>query len=238
MSNQMQKSQVYQDGKTGDMGLNGQPTVGVNIQGVIVSGYLTPQISQDGDNWTNIPVLDVAGVAHATITAAGSYRADVNGYVTFRLNPTSIVTTNLTIQYFTFPQPMFTQSVEAIPMQTSETLTLTGCTTAPTSAAKSNTQGNQVSLEIPAVTATSNSTACTLTGLSAPLWPATAQTVPVNGIEDNGVVYAAGVAVIGTNGVITLKFNPTAILAPTATFTNTGTKGWTLPLTLNYLISP
>ena len=109
MSNQMQKSQVYQDGKTGDMGLNGQPTVSVNIQGVIASGSLIPQVSLDGDNWYNISMSDNAGNVVSSIIAAGIFRADVNGYVGFRLIGSSLVTTNLTIQYFTFPEPMLTE---------------------------------------------------------------------------------------------------------------------------------
>jgi len=118
------------------------------------------------------------------------------------------------------------------------TLTLTGCTTSPTVTAVWNRVGHIVTLQIPAVTATSNTTACTLTGLSANARPLTQQEINVNGVEDNGIVYASGVVQIAASGTITLLFNATAILAPTATFTNSGVKGWTRALTLSYQAAP
>lgn len=98
------------------------------------------------------------------------------------------------------------------------TATLTGCTTSPTGTVYYVRQGKQVTLNVPAISGTSNTTAATLTGLPATLYPARAETVLAR-ITDNGTT-TVGLAVIGTDGTITLYASAAA-----AAFTNSGTKG-------------
>ncbi len=107
-----------------------------------------------------------------------------------------------------------------------DTLTLTGCTTSPTGAVKAVKQRNQVTLTLPQITGTSNSSAATLTGLSTGLRPATAQTVGLR-ITDAGTT-AFGLGVVNPDGTITLQTG-----AGGGAFTNSGTKG-VQPFTFTY----
>jgi hypothetical protein len=108
------------------------------------------------------------------------------------------------------------------------TLSLTGCTTVPTGMAHIARQGADVTIRIPAISATSNTTAATLTGLPAELWPARDQSVVCrvqNGAS--GIVMGLFQIAAGT-GVITLSADLGGGL-----FLNVGTKG--IPLqTLTY----
>jgi len=97
--------------------------------------------------------------------------------------------------------------------------TLTGCTTSPTGTITTKRHGRLVSLDIPNINATSNSTGCTVTGMPAALFPATAQ-VCIARYRDNGAD-KVGLAQIGTGGVITL-FDQAG---NSAIFTATGNKG-------------
>jgi len=95
--------------------------------------------------------------------------------------------------------------------------TLTGCTTTPTGTVKYTRNGKFVTLSIPQISGTSNSTAATITGAPTSIAPATAKRCLVR-VQDNGTA-ALGVADIGTGGVITLFLGATA-----AVFTGSGTK--------------
>jgi hypothetical protein len=108
----------------------------------------------------------------------------------------------------------------SVPQQTSTfTLTLTGCTTSPTGTARVVVIGRMILIYIPEISATSNTTACTATGIPAVYRPARNQVVGAN-YRDNGN-YANGLAQVDTSGVITL-FNS----ARSSTFfTASGTKG-------------
>lgn len=97
------------------------------------------------------------------------------------------------------------------------TASLTGCTTVPTGVVGASTAGDIVTLHLPQITGTSNSTAATVTGLPALLRPLTSQ--PGLGVcYDNGTAVISAVR-IETTGVITL------LNGLSATFTNVGTKG-------------
>lgn len=98
------------------------------------------------------------------------------------------------------------------------TLTLTGCTTSPSGTARFVQQGKLVTLYIPAITATSNTTAASLTGLPAGLWPARAQTVLCI-VQDNGT-RTTGLLTFGTGGAMDFGKDVGG-----AVFTNSGTKG-------------
>ncbi len=117
--------------------------------------------------------------------------------------------------------------------------TITGMTTVPTATVKWSHVGPRATVQIPAQTGTSNSTACTIKTLPASIRPTTAQEVIVTGVEDAGIVYAVGTAQIATSGVITLTFAASDTSAVTATFTNSATtKGWTRTLTFTYQVAP
>lgn len=96
------------------------------------------------------------------------------------------------------------------------TATLTGCTTSPTGTVTWTKQGKRVRLNIPDITGTSNTTAATLTGMPASLFPSTARNCA--GIcRDNGSEKFSPIT-IQTNGTITLN-------NAFAAFTSSGTKG-------------
>lgn len=100
------------------------------------------------------------------------------------------------------------------------TATLTGCTTSPTTSVVWSRTGNVVVLNIQSVSATSNTTACTLTGLPAALQPARAHRCAAM-IIDTGTA-AMGLVDVHISGTITLFAG--AALSATG-FTNSGTKG-------------
>jgi len=102
------------------------------------------------------------------------------------------------------------------------TITLTGVTDVTTGTARYSHVGYMVTLYIPALNDTSNSTACTLTGMPAGIRPAQVQVI---GIPDvmNADNHYTGEGSIATTGTITLKFKASAAVAFTSTFTNSAT---------------
>jgi hypothetical protein len=109
------------------------------------------------------------------------------------------------------------------------TATATGMTTAPTGTATVVRAGNNITLEIPAITGTSNATTFTLTGGPTTMRPGATRTV-VALTQDNAGAVTTGTAQIGTDGVITLFKD----VAGTA-FTNSGTKS-TAVINVSYVI--
>lgn len=94
---------------------------------------------------------------------------------------------------------------------------LTGCTTGPTANVAVYQQGNAITLEfLTVLTATSNTNACTITGLPAKYWPAS-DTIGVMMVTDNGTDAARPCLVSASTGVITLGAG--------FTFTTSGVKG-------------
>lgn len=100
----------------------------------------------------------------------------------------------------------------------SYTGSLTGCTTVPTGTIRQEKVDEMVTIQIPAIEATSNATTATITGMNAAMRPARTQTVIVP-VKDNGTV-SVGLAQIGTDGVITLQLGIGG-----GSFTGSGTKG-------------
>jgi hypothetical protein len=97
-------------------------------------------------------------------------------------------------------------------------LTLTGCTTSPTGTARAIRQGSQVTMYLPVITGTSNTTAATLTGLPAALAPVRTQTV-IARVVDAGST-APSMIEIDAAGLMTLRKDVGG-----GSFTNTGAKG-------------
>lgn len=114
-------------------------------------------------------------------------------------------------------------------MTGSFTGTLTGCTTSPTGALDWSLSGDQVTLKVPAITGTSNSTAATITGMPDEIKPAATQEL-LGCVVDNGVTAAAKIG-ISTAGVISLYKGPG--VGSLSTFTASGTKG-TESFTITY----
>lgn len=86
------------------------------------------------------------------------------------------------------------------------TATLTGCTTSPTVNVAIHQQGDEIILDfLGQITAVSNTTAATLTGLPAKYWPA-ADTIGQVEIQNNSVNGIGPVQVAAATGVITLNF--------------------------------
>jgi hypothetical protein len=99
--------------------------------------------------------------------------------------------------------------------------TLTGCTTSPTGTILYSINGDIVTLHVPAITGTSNTTAATITGLPNAICPVATRIVP-GIISDNGIE-KIGLWSISSAGTITL-YNASGGALST-TFTNSGTKG-------------
>jgi hypothetical protein len=88
----------------------------------------------------------------------------------------------------------------------------------PTGTVEYRTQGDIVVLEIPVITATSNSTSCTITGVPAAIRPTESQAIMNVVTKDNGVE-AFSRMFVETDGTITLHYGLAAV------FTGSGTKG-------------
>ena len=103
------------------------------------------------------------------------------------------------------------------------TATLTGCTTSPTQTVSYVKNGKSVVLRMSTLSATSNTTACTITGMPSHLWPATGSNICVESVMDNSLEHP-GLVAISAAGVWLLYFY-SALTTQTNTFTNVGTKG-------------
>lgn len=114
------------------------------------------------------------------------------------------------------------------------TATLTGVTTTVTGTARYVRVGKSVTLYIPALTGTSNSTACTITGIPASIALNRQQTFPGARISDNSTDYMGYLLANST----TINFvRWTAINTIVAfTFTNSGTKGLAEALNVSYTL--
>lgn len=107
----------------------------------------------------------------------------------------------------------------------SYTGTLTGCTTSPTGSISYVKQGKTVTLNMAVISATSNTTSATVTGMPVEIRPS-AQRVLTMWTTDNGTEKVSR-CVIETSGVITLGNGASG------TFTNSGVKGVS-SLTVSY----
>jgi hypothetical protein len=112
-----------------------------------------------------------------------------------------------------------TTSIVSILEDQATTLTLTGCTTSPTGDITWTMNRNVVTLYLPTIQGTSNTTAATLTTLPAFIRPQATRNFPWRITDNSATVH--GLISIGTNGVITL----TNSLAGGGAMTNGGTKG-------------
>lgn len=113
------------------------------------------------------------------------------------------------------------------------TATLTGVTTSVTGTARYTLNGKTVSLDMVNLLGTSNSTACTITGVPATIRPARNKDFSVNEIQDNGNKYP-GMLRLASSGTFTLFFLTTVPGALGSTFTNANQKGLGMDTALAY----
>lgn len=105
------------------------------------------------------------------------------------------------------------------------TATLTGCTTSPTAECAYQRVGNIVTIRIPYLVGTSNTNACSITGVPASLNPtfsAGQNAATIGAVLDNGA-YVSAVFFPGTSGVITIS--ATLDDSDVVGFTTSGVKG-------------
>jgi hypothetical protein len=131
--------------------------------------------------------------------------------------------------------------VDMTPDKGTFTGTITGCTTTPTQTFNWVRTGNLVMVTLSvglSLTATSNSTGCTITGLPAAIQPATTETVVVvSQLEDNSTTSLLGTVLIQpTSGVITLAKYTSGAFSTTG-FTGSGTKGVTAGFSFSYMLA-
>lgn len=116
--------------------------------------------------------------------------------------------------------------------------TLTGCTTSPTATFNYSRNGVIMCIDCSAgLTATSNTTSMTVTGMPASLTPARTQVVRCY-VTDNSTVKGARCTISGTTLTFDLEQVVGAVIVPTAAFfTNTGTKGVTAGLSIRFALT-
>lgn len=112
------------------------------------------------------------------------------------------------------------------------TVTLTGVTTTVTGTAYYSMQNNSVILDIPILSGTSNTTACTITGIPSALQPVSNKAwVVITEDSSSGAVGLASLA--GGSGTITLFKGTT----PSPTFTGSGAKGLSSGMSVSYTLN-
>ena len=92
--------------------------------------------------------------------------------------------------------------------QSTYTATLTGCTTSPTVTATVTIVGRLVTINIPGLSATSNSTAKTITGMPAQFRPSNQQRGFFAQVTNNGLPSVAGSVFIEASGTIDVFAGP------------------------------
>lgn len=197
---------IYVLGTVNQLSINANIIQGAHDGAAIRLGGLTCDVCYVGGNVISQTVTtDIAVyVPSSTITSFGVWSNPTNSTSPFVQSASTL----------TFSAPGTSNTGTFI-------ATLTGCTTSPTATVTWAIAGNVVTLTLPSLSATSNTTACTLTGLPASLQPATNSfSCPIsaqnNGAYSNNVT--AGIT--AASGTITLAFNGSS-----TGWTNVGTKG-------------
>jgi hypothetical protein len=115
------------------------------------------------------------------------------------------------------------------------TFTITGCTTSPTGTGRYVKHGNLVVLFIPTITATSNATTLTFTGLPAAIQLARTQywPIPTRCMLDNGLRTTDNrIFMVASSGTVTFQ-----IAASSSGWTNSGSKGVSEEFVVSYLLT-
>jgi hypothetical protein len=109
------------------------------------------------------------------------------------------------------------------------TFTATGMTTSPTGTASYTQVGKIVTLIIPDISGTSNSTGFTFTGLPSSIQPVSTQALKLSFALDNSVLVGTSYAVVTASGTVTFNMSTT-----TAAWTAAGSKGFNNVQTVTY----
>lgn len=156
-----------------------------------------------------------AATFDSTCEMTGNFVRNVSGSFT---TPFTNVTWNGVQRDNTFLSG--TTPVDFTPGMADFTATLTGVTAATTGTARYWRNGNQVTLKVPQLLGTSNTTSCTITGLPSAIQPANTQQYFIVSVQDNSTDAAGMVSV--ASGTVTLYRAPNAAASA---FTNSGGKG-------------
>jgi hypothetical protein len=194
-----------------------------NVYNVNILGTIN-YIADVAITTTNRTLVSCSGNITLANDVTAFFNAELrNGYSTFQVqNGTKSATINTNVNYVLAPQPYnFSQLSAGYNLATtrvlSATLTATGMTTSPTGTLYYSKVGNLVTLTIPTISGTSNSTAMTLTGLPAALIPSVQQLCLIR-TTDNGT-RSVGLIVFNTDGTVVLYASINA-----SSFTASGTK--------------
>ena len=114
------------------------------------------------------------------------------------------------------------------------TVTLSGCTASITGTARYTVYAGMVTLYIPALSGTSNTTTAVLSGLPAAIDPVRAQHILIPQVTNNSTKYLLAKAVVNTDLTIDLYASTAVTTDYSATFANSGTKGLEYPTTITY----
>lgn len=147
---------------------------------------------------------------------------DSSGAGTITDNDCSTLTLTLTTpSNYTLSNPKVSGALTRLAGELKNTFTgtLTGCTTSPTGTLRYTMRGNEVTLYVPSITGTSNTTACTITGLPSLIQPTRTQDV-LGRAQDNSANGICGYRFTASSGTIDMFFGPAL-----AGWTAAGTKG-------------
>lgn len=123
----------------------------------------------------------------------------------------------------------YTTSTLKYYMEGTTTVTLSGITTVVTGTAKWTRIGNKVTLRLPALSGTSNTGSCAMTGLPAFITPSTNQSFWAH-VRDNGVS-SFGQAIVASTGQVDFYHN-----AGFSAWTSSGTKSIPYEFTITYIV--
>lgn len=172
-----------------------------------------------GANTSTAPTFSPNGLTARAITEAGGSALELGAI--YAANYECFVRYNLANTRWELLNPFPTQN-------SSFTASLTGCTAGVTGTVVWYKTGSSVTAYIPALTGTSNTTACTITGLPAAITPATTHTGLVGITQDNSATPVVSRLDITSGGVITLYSGQST------TFTNANVKGLPAGATLTW----
>jgi hypothetical protein len=214
------------------IGTGANVSAGVTLGDLVLAAGTSARATQIVRGGGNGVALTVAGTGAVTIAApSGGTALTVTGLTGTNpliVNGAGSTSASQTLIY----EPLFSAAATK-PAATTDTGTftgtITGCTTAPTGTFTWSRVGNQVTIETPNLTATSNATTLTFTGLPAALQPARTQVMAATNLENNTVLGVSGSFSVSLgSGIITCArgvVTGSDVVTTTTSFTNSGTKG-------------
>lgn len=179
---------------------------GAYVTSPSVAGLAIPMISRTTNSGTT-RFTKAAYVIGATATLFHELGAGAYGVYDYAPNimPGSAAPTNFVVQ-----NPTSVVGYDGITGEKTQWIgTLTGCTTSPTSTVYCQLQNNVVTLDLPAMSGTSNATTKTITGMPTRFKPARLQRF-YGAVADNSGATVMALCTIETSGVLTYFATPGA----------------------------